>query len=220
MFFFSYKKTTCINGCVLFNDNSNYLYWEKKEVTRDELEIINFIKEHNDKKNSHILHTGIGNSFIASNLDNFSKIDGITISGNELSHGNKKNINNYNIYFLNKYSKDAFSQKDKSNYYDLIIDANLKSFSCCSEAFEKLFKKYVLMLKNDGQIITSRAGMNWSRQVKPAHGFSITKMFYRRLKEFDGPASNILSINECEQLGKNYNLELFYDNMICAFKKR
>ena len=45
MFIFSYKKTRCINGCILFNDDSNYLYWEKKSETRDEAEIIKFIKK-------------------------------------------------------------------------------------------------------------------------------------------------------------------------------
>ena len=178
MFIFSYKKTRCINGCILFNDASNYLYWEKKSETRDELEIIKFIKKNNYDKKTNILHVGSGNSFVASNLDDFSKIDGITISGNELSRGRKLNINNYNISFLNKYSEDAFSQKERLNHYDLIIDANLKSFSCCIGAFENLFKKYVLMLNNDGEIITGRAGMNWSRQVRPVLSFSTTKMFY------------------------------------------
>ena len=219
MFIFSYKKTRCINGCILFNDNSNYLYWEKKSETRDESEIVKFIKKNKKNKKKDILNVGTGNSFVASNLDYFSKIDGITISGKELLHARKLNIKNYNIFFLNKYSKDAFSQKEELNRYDLIIDANLKSFSCCIGAFENLFKEYVLMLNNNGEIITGRAGMNWSRQIRPALGFSIAKLFYKRLKEYDGPSSNILSVSECEKLARIYNLKLFYDNNICSFKK-
>ena len=75
------------------------------------------------------------------------------------------------------------------------------------------------MLNNNGEIITGRAGMNWSRQIRPALGFSIAKMFYKRLKEYDGPSSNILSISECEKLARIYNLKLFYNNNICSFKK-
>ena len=36
MFIESYKKSKCINGCALFNDESNYLYWESKKETTDE----------------------------------------------------------------------------------------------------------------------------------------------------------------------------------------
>ena len=83
-----------------------------------------------------------------------------------------------------------------------------------------MFNDYSKMLNEKGSIISGKKGMNWSRMLKPVYRFSLKNFIYKRLKEFDGPASNILSINECEQLGKNYNLELFYDNMICAFKKR
>ena len=37
-----YEKTKCINGCELFNDKSKYLYWENRNVSTDEVEIINF----------------------------------------------------------------------------------------------------------------------------------------------------------------------------------
>ena len=33
MFVKKFNKTKCINGCELFNDNSNYLYWENRNVT-------------------------------------------------------------------------------------------------------------------------------------------------------------------------------------------
>ena len=44
----NYSHTLCPNGCKLFNDNKNYSYWEKKEVTSDEKDILIFI---NKKKN-------------------------------------------------------------------------------------------------------------------------------------------------------------------------
>ena len=64
MFIESYKRSKCINGCTLFNDESNYLYWESRKETTDELEIVNFINNNNSNKNSRILHVGIGNSFL------------------------------------------------------------------------------------------------------------------------------------------------------------
>ena len=43
-----FNTTECINGCKIFNDNSNYLYWENKNVTNDEIDILAFL---NSKKN-------------------------------------------------------------------------------------------------------------------------------------------------------------------------
>ena len=33
----NYKRTKCPFGCNLFNDESNYHYWEDKKVTSDEI---------------------------------------------------------------------------------------------------------------------------------------------------------------------------------------
>ena len=46
-----FNTTECINGCKIFNDNSNYLYWENKSVTIDEIDILAFLKSKSDKKN-------------------------------------------------------------------------------------------------------------------------------------------------------------------------
>ena len=40
-----YKKTKCINGCEIFNDESRYLYWENKKATTDEIEIESFLND-------------------------------------------------------------------------------------------------------------------------------------------------------------------------------
>jgi hypothetical protein len=32
-----YKKTKCIDGCELFNDEKSYSYWENKKETLDEI---------------------------------------------------------------------------------------------------------------------------------------------------------------------------------------
>ena len=202
-----YKKTKCINGCEIFNDESRYLYWENKKATTDEIEIVSFLNTNIINKNSKILHVGIGNSYIATNLNGNSNIDGISISSNEIKYANSLNLKNYNIFFLNKYSHDALNILSTSKY-DLIIDVNLKSFACCNGAFENLFLNYVSLLNDSGKIFTGKKGMNWSRIVKPVFSFSPIKFFYRRLKEFDGPKENFLTLRECSELAKTHKLKL------------
>ena len=94
-----FNTTKCIAGCKIFNDDSNYLYWENRKVTNDEIDIINFLNSNNKNTNLSILHIGIGNSFLASKLDNYKKIIGITISQNEIMHALSKNIRNYKYFF-------------------------------------------------------------------------------------------------------------------------
>ena len=215
-----YNETSCINGCKLFNDNNNFQYWEDKNETTDESEIVSYINENYKDKFKSILHVGIGNSFLAQNVCEYSKIDGITISGNELEKANSLNISNYKIIFLNKYSNNSFFDNNLDKSYDFIVDANLKSFACCNKAFDELIRKYVSMLKNDGAIITSIRGMNWSRIVKPVLSFSISKLFYKKLKEFNGKKINILTIDKCKNIANQYNLHLFYNKKILYLKKK
>jgi len=206
-----FNTTECINGCKIFNDNSNYLYWENKSVTNDEIDILAFLKSKNDKKKLNILHVGIGNSFLASKLKNFNEIIGITISQNEIKYATTKNITNYKYFFLNKYkanSLDIFENKK----FDIIIDTNIKSFSCCDEAFNNLFKQYVNSLSHSGYIISHINGLKWSRVVKPKLSFSLKNFFYKRLKEYDGPLNNKLSIPDCRILATENNLKLDLDN--------
>ena len=189
----NFNNTYCPNGCKLFSDNSDYVYWENKNVTSDEITIVNYLNTLNPKYTINILHIGIGNSYLAKNLNIKSQIDGISISNNEILFGNKLNIKNYNCIFLNKLSANSFENFNKG-YYDFVIDVNLKSFSCCDIAFNRMFSNYTKLLKKDGKILTAKNGLNWSRLLKPVYRFSFKKFFYKRLKEYDGPKRNILSI--------------------------
>ena len=94
----------------------------------------------------------------------------------------------------------------------LIIDTNIKSFSCCDEAFNNLFKQYVNSLSHSGYIISHINGLKWSRVVKPKLSFSLKNFFYKRLKEYDGPLNNKLSIPDCRILATENNLKLDLDN--------
>ncbi len=208
MFIKDYKKTKCPYGCILFNDDSNYHYWEYKRETSDETNILKYIKENIISNKSRILHIGIGNSYIANNINEYEIIDGITLSQNEINIANEQKKQNYNAFFQNKYSKNNIIGKALTNY-DIIIDANLKSFSCCNEAFEYLFKLYSQILNKNGLIITGKKGMNWSRNVKPAWSFTLNKLFHKRLKEYNGPENNKLNEEECLSLANKYKLKFY-----------
>ncbi len=215
----NHAKTRCINGCELFNDRQLFSYWESNKVTSDEKYILNFLQNNKSINKKKILHIGIGNSHIEENLKNFNKIDGVSLSGSEIINGQKKKIKNYKIYFLNKFSKKTLFNK-KLSHYDIIIDANLKSYACCNIAFNHLFKLYLKMLKPKGIILTGKNGMKWSRIIKPVLSFSFKKLFYKKLKEFDGEKTNILSKNDLLLLTKKYNLRISnYTNLILIKKK-
>ena len=214
-----YKKTKCIDGCKLFNDEKSYSYWENKKETLDEIEILNFINSNNSSNSSKILHIGIGNSYISSNLNKYSLINGISISSNEILFAKNLNIKNYNVFFKNKYEFNTFY--NFSNYkYDIIIDANIKSFACCEKAFQHLMQQYFEILNFDGFIITNTKGMNWSRNVQPIIHFNFKNLFHRRLKEYDGPSSNLLTVSEFYVLSKKFGFTLknFKKNIILLSK--
>ena len=210
-----FNSTQCVNGCKIFDDRSNYLYWENRNVTNDEIDILDFLNFNKINKKLVILHIGIGNSFLASKLNNFKEIFGITISQNEIVHAASKNISNYKYFFLNKYkanSLDFFENKK----FDIIIDTNMKSFSCCNEAFMNLFDQYVKSLKSNGYIISHIDGLKWSRTVKPKLAFSFENFFHKKLKEYDGPIDNILNISDCDLLSdqNDLKLDLTYKNLV------
>ena len=219
-FFFNLKhaKTKCINGCDIFNDKKSFSYWENKNITTDEKYVLNYLQKKSSTKNKKILHIGIGNSYLAKSLKNFKKIDGISLSGSEIQNAINQKIKNYDIYFLNKFSKKSLFN-NKLNFYDIIIDVNLKSYACCDIAFKHLFKQYVKMLKPKGIIITGKKGMKWSRIVKPVLSFSLKKFFYQRLKEFDGPKSNILNKRELLSLNTKNIFKVSNLNKLILIKK-
>ena len=202
-----YKKTKCIDGCKLFDDEKSYSYWENKKETLDEIEILNFINSNNSSNSSKILHIGIGNSYISSNLNKYSLINGISISSNEILFAKNLNIRNYNVFFKNKYEFNTFYNFSKYKY-DIIIDANIKSFACCEKSFLHLMQQYFDILNFDGFIITNIRGMNWSRKIQPIIHFDFKNFFHRKLKEYDGPSSNLLTVGEFDSLSRKFGFTL------------
>lgn len=209
---------SCFNSFVRQEFKASY--WENRGVTSDEIEILNFLKKNkfNFKKKT-ILHIGVGNSYMAEILHKFNcHITGLTISEPELIAAKLKKIKNYNVYLKNKYSrnlkKSFFNKK-----FDLVIDANLKSYACCNEGFENYFKLLISCMKTESILITSKKGMRWSKILEKQISFNFKKFIHFKFKEKKGPASNILSLIECKSLAKKSFLHFFHNSQVAFFKK-
>ena len=208
-----------ICNCKKYNlFEKDYIYWEDRETTSDELDIINFIKKKFDINDKNLLHIGIGNSEIASIFNEAKKIVGITVSKGEFNFANKLNLNNYEIFLCDKYSENFIDITHKFKF-DFIIDTNLKSYSCCSKSFNYMFTNYLKILNLDGKIITSRMGMNWYKKLKPKLTFSLKKLFHYKLKEIEGDKSNILSLDEINSISADNNLKLTYNERVLYLVK-
>ena len=205
--------------CKKFNFKSkNLFYWEDRSTTSDEIDIINFLKKNFNLRNKTLLHIGIGNSEIASKFSEIKKIFGITISNSEIQKAKKLNIKNYEVYLCDKYSK-TFIDKIKDIRFDLLIDPNLKSYSCCDESFNFMMNNLIKVLSTNGIIITSRNGMNWYKKLKPKISFNFKHFFHFKLKEINGDQKNQLSINEIKKFTNYHKLSLTYDERVLYLKK-
>ena len=212
-------KINYICDCLKTNYNiKNFAYWENREVTSDEIDIINFIEKNYNLQNKKILHIGIGNSFLAKSLSNFNKIYGISVSFKEIELAKKSSINNYEVNFCDKYSVN-FVDIFHNIRFDFIIDPNLKSYSCCNKSFNYMFENLNNSLNYGGTIITSRKGMQWYKKLLPKLSFSLKNLLHYKLKEVNGDPNNIMTIEETNNLCKKYSLELFFDEKICCIKK-
>ena len=198
--------------------NKSYTYWEDRDVTTDELEIIKFLENDNNFKFKKILHIGIGNSYFAKKFCDTNTIIGITISQKEIQKARTMNLKDYQFFLLDKYSINFKDFLDK-NKFDLIVDTNLKSYSCCQNSFEYMMNNILKSINSNGMLITSINGMKWFKKLKPKISFSFKKFFFLKLKEIDGDDRNILLTNELNRLSQNHNFKMSFDNKLCYLKK-
>lgn len=198
--------------------NKSYTYWENREVTTDELDIINYLANLKDAKFKSVLHIGIGNSFFAKKFCNKYNITGITISQKEVIKAKTMNLQNYRFLLLDKYSTQ-FKEFLEQNKFDLIVDTNLKSYSCCEETFKFMINNILMATKPNGMLITSINGMKWFKDLKPKLSFSFKKLFFYKLKEINGNRHNILSPEELKNLSQKYNFKMSFDDKLCYLKK-
>lgn len=196
----------------------SYSYWENKKTTTDELDIINYLESNSNINKKKILHIGIGNSDLYDRFSFNNEIYGISIANNEIIKAKSTKKKNYNVFYCDKYSKN-FNSIFEEFKFDLIIDANLKSYSCCELSFKFMIDNYIKKLNKNGILITSRKGMQWCKKLKPSLSFNLNKLIHYKLKEIEGDQSNILKIDEMIYFSKLYTLECHYDDKICYLKK-
>ena len=197
--------------------NHNYTYWENRQITSDEYEIINFLENSFDLSSKSILHIGIGNSFFAKKFFK-NQIFGITISQKEIDLANSLGLSNYKVLLCDKYSVN-FKEELNDTSFDIIVDTNLKSYSCCQESFDFFMKNLISTLKKNGTLISSINGMNWYKSLKPKLSFNFRNFFHFKLKEVEGNKENILSNNELKSIARKFNLEFSFDDKLCYLKK-
>ena len=195
----------------------NYTYWENREITSDEFEIINFLEKSYDLRSKSILHIGIGNSFFAKKFFK-NQVFGITISQKEIDLAYSLRLSNYKVLLCDKYSLN-FKDKLNNISFDLIVDTNLKSYSCCQDSFNFYMENLFYKLKKNGTLITSKNGMNWYKNLKPKLSFNLKNFFHFKLKEVEGNKENVLSENELKSLARKFNLEFSFDDKLCYLKK-
>ena len=80
--------------------DKNYSYWEDRNVTSDELDVIDFILNSDDGQYHSILHIGIGNSHFAKTINNSYSVTGITISKKEIDKAESMSLSNYDFFFI------------------------------------------------------------------------------------------------------------------------
>ena len=196
----------------------NFTYWEDRKTTSDELEIIDFLENSYKLESKQILHIGIGNSLFAKKFFKNNHIFGITISKREIENANLLNLSNYNFILCDKYSKNFIGELNNKKF-DVIVDTNLKSYSCCRESFNFFIENLFNKLNERGMLITSKNGMRWFKKLKPKLSFNFKNFFHYKLKEVNGNKENILTTNELKNLSKRFNLEFSFDDKLCYLKK-
>ncbi len=192
-------------------------YWENRNQTTDEQDISQELTKKNIK-NKNILHIGIGNSKFGIFFSKNNKVCGISISQNEIDFAKKLSLKKYDIYFIDKYSIN-FQHLLSNGPFDYIIDANLKSYTCCQKSFNFMLDNIFKLLKKGGQLITSRKGMKWSKKLIPKLSFNLKNFFHFKLKEIDGDPQNQLDISELELFCKKKKIKLSFDNKLCYLEK-
>ena len=196
----------------------NFTYWEDRDTTSDELEIIDFLENTYKLESKQILHIGIGNSFFAKKFFKNNHIFGITISKREIEKANLLNLSNYKFVLCDKYSIN-FIKEFNDKKFDVIVDTNLKSYSCCHESFNFFIENLFNKLNDGGMLITSKNGMRWFKTLKPKLSFNFKNFFYYKFKEVNGNNENILTTDELKVLSKKHNLEFSFDDKLCYLKK-
>lgn len=151
--------------------------WAERETTQDqseiEAELSKLLKDLGKSATSklELLHVGIGNSKLALKFCKCVRnITGITVMPTELRLGESSSLPNYEIIQCNKYG-DEFARliQDK---FDIIIDNNPTSYSCCHTHYLKYLSRLYQYLKPEGTFFSHRLGVSYIVDVGPVYPVS------------------------------------------------
>jgi len=134
--------------------------YSEKPATPDQQCIEEVLAERN-LQGTRILHVGVGDSSLAEKLhDRCRSIDGITVSNEELKRAESLRLPGYSVYFINKLTRDFVIQLKPG--YDIIVDNNPASFSCCRYHFAAMMDNYRWALAPGGELLAAQRGMRWT----------------------------------------------------------
>ena len=140
------------------------------------------------------------------------------LSKAKIIKGKNLNLDNYKVFLCDKFSTnfyDLFFEKK----FDVIVDNNIKSYSCCKISYNYFIENLFKMLNHKGILITSRKGMNWYKNIVPKLSFNLKRFFHYKLKEINGNSENIMTMDEAKFISDKYSLNLKFDDKICFFEK-
>jgi hypothetical protein len=110
-------------------------------------------------RNARVLHVGIGNSGFAKRFSKrVREIVGTTVDLPEIDAASSLSIPNYRAVIHNKYS----GADDRiQGPFDIILDNNPTSPSCCLRHLSDMLECYAQLLAPGGQVVTDKVGLGW-----------------------------------------------------------
>jgi hypothetical protein len=179
--------------------------WESQPTTSAEAAVIDYLRQRPALyAGKTLLHVGIGNGSLFEALGGDVEIYvGVTISNPELrlfeerfgAHQQARAI------LANKHDAREFFRIGST--FDIIVDVNLKSFTCCERHFDATMTYYASCLTPQGMIITAESGVmfGWKGNTNVAHtpGAGSSALDAER---------RILGIDGLAQLGARHGLDV------------
>jgi hypothetical protein len=128
--------------------------WLGREPTVDEQEIADWIASR--KLPEKILHVGVGNAYLTKRFG--ARISqGLTKDGGEKLYAESVGLP---AILCNKYDVASYGSL-LAGPFDCIVDANIRSYSCCDRHFLDFMNLMHRSLTPDGRLITSRRGLDY-----------------------------------------------------------
>ena len=132
-------------------------WWENIEApSDDEKVIIKYLSDY-DLSGLNILHVGVGNNFIAEHFPS-SRVTGLTISILEYQKALALKLDTYIPILIDKHDPALDSILGK---FDIIIDANIGSYSPDNESACEFLRVALNHLTDDGFLITHTLGLSY-----------------------------------------------------------